>query len=203
MTETEFEKSFDKAIKLSFSKTNDYSKEPPVIAIIFSNEKDGINGYQFLQNEFTKEEISIVFRLAENGKINLSIIDNKNSKVFNIYNLDYSKTEMADFRENGQFGKYCVFCISQIINNQLVLSSIVREKPLMVSELVFSEWGINLTFVFLESDQTKRPFNFNFDIIKDINIFHLNGGKTKPNIEINIKPNAQQRFGTIGVLGEL
>ena len=92
-----------------------------------------------MQNEFTKDEISIVFRPTENEKINLTIVDNKNSKVFNIYDLDYSKTELTDFRQNGQFGKYCVFCISQIINNQLVLSSIVREKPLMVSELVFSE----------------------------------------------------------------
>ena len=139
MTETEFEQSFQKAIKLSFIKSYDYSKEPPVIAIIFSNENDGIKAYQFLQNEFTKDEISIVFRPTENEKINLTIVDNKNSKVLNIYDLDYSKTELTDFRQNGQFGKYCVFCISQIINNQLVLSSIVREKPLMVSELVFSE----------------------------------------------------------------
>jgi|GEM_PF-4284366 len=139
MTENEFEQSFQKAIKLTFFKSIDYSKEPPVIAIIFSNDKDGIESYQFLQNELTKDEISIVFRPNENEKMNLTIVDNKNSNVFNIYDLDYSKTELTDFRENGKFGKYCVFCISQIINNQLVLSSVVREKPLMVSELVFSE----------------------------------------------------------------
>lgn len=139
MTENVFEQSFQKAIKLSFFKSRDYKVEPPVIAIIFSNDKDGIESYQFLQNELTKDEISIVFRPTENGKMNLSIIDNKNSKVFNIYDLDYSKTELTDFRQNGEFGKYCVFCISQIINNQLVLSSLVKEKPLMISELVFSE----------------------------------------------------------------
>lgn len=139
MTETEFEKSFQKAVNLLFLKTVDYSKEPPVIAIIFSNDKDGIESYRYLQNELTKDEISIVFRPTEREKINLTIIDNKNSKVFNIYDLDYSKTELSDFRKNGQFGKYCVFCISQIINNQLVFSSIVRENPLMISELVFSE----------------------------------------------------------------
>jgi hypothetical protein len=139
MTETEFEKSFHKAVKLLFLKTVDYSKEPPVIAIIFSNDKDGIESYKYLQNELTKDEISIVFRPTENEKINLTIVDNKNSKVFNIYDLNYSKNELSDFRQNGEFGKYCVFCISQIINNQLVLSSVVREKPLMVSELVFSE----------------------------------------------------------------
>ena len=139
MTETEFEKSFQKAIKLLFLKTDDYSKEPPVIAIIFCNDDDGIESYRYLQNELTKEEISIVFRPTENEKINLTIVDNKNSKVFNIYDLDYSKTELSDFRQNGEFGKYCVFCISQINNNQLVLSSVVRENPLMVSELVFSE----------------------------------------------------------------
>ena len=139
MTETEFEKSFQKAVKLLFLKTVDYSKEPPVIAIIFSNDTDGIESYKYLQNELTKDEISIVFRPTEKEKINLTIVDNKNSNVFNIYDLDYSQTELSDFRQNGQFGKYCVFCISQIINNQLVLSSVVREKPLMVSELVFSE----------------------------------------------------------------
>lgn len=139
MTETEFEKSFQKAVKLLFLKTLDYSKEPPVIAIIFSNDTDGIESYKYLQNELTKDEISIVFRPTEKEKINLTIVDNKNSNVFNIYDLDYSQTELSDFRQNGQFGKYCVFCISQIINNQLVLSSVVREKPLMVSELVFSE----------------------------------------------------------------
>ena len=139
MTENEFEESFQKAIKLSFLKSIDYSKEPPVIAIIFSNDKDGIESYKFLQNELTKDEISIVFRPKENKKMNLSIVDNKNSKVFNVYDLDYSKAELTDFRQTGEFGKYCVFCISQITNNQLVLSSIVREKPLMVSELVFSE----------------------------------------------------------------
>lgn len=139
MTENEFEQSFEKAIKLSFFKSRDYSKEPPVISVIFSNENDGIKAYKFLQNELTKDEISVVFRPTENAKMNLSIIDNKNSNVFNIYNLDYSKAELNDFRKNGEFGKYCVFCISQIINNQLVLSSVVREKPLMVSELVFSE----------------------------------------------------------------
>jgi hypothetical protein len=139
MTENEFEKSFQKAIKLSFFKTKDYSKEPPVIAIIFSNDKDGIESYKFLQNELTKDEISIVFRPNKNGKMNLSIVDNKNSKVFNIYDLDYSKPELNDFRQNGEFGKYSVFCISEIINNQMVLSSLVREKPLMVSELTFSE----------------------------------------------------------------
>jgi hypothetical protein len=139
MTENEFEESFQKAIKLSFLKTIDYNKEPPVVSIIFSNDKDGVESYKFLQNYFTKDEISIVFRQTENNKMNLTIIDNKNSKVFNIYDLAYSKTELTDFRQNGKFGKYCVFCISQIINNQLVLSSIVRENPLMVSELVFSE----------------------------------------------------------------
>ncbi|MDM1465144.1 hypothetical protein [Myroides odoratimimus] len=139
MTETEFEKSFQKAIKLLFIKTVDYSKEPPVVSIIFSNDKDGIESYKYLQNVLTKDEISIVFRPAEREKMDLTIVDNKNSKVFNIYDLDYSKTELLDFRQNGKFGKYCIFCISQIINNQLVLSSVVREKPLMVSELVFSE----------------------------------------------------------------
>jgi hypothetical protein len=139
MTETEFEKSFQKAVKLSFLKTNDYSKEPPVIAIIFSDDNEAVISYRFLQNELTKDEISIVFRPTENDKLNLTIIDNKNAKVFNIYDLVYSKTELADFRENGEFGKYYVFCISKIINNQLVLSSIVRENPLMVSELVFTE----------------------------------------------------------------
>lgn len=139
MTETEFEKSFQKAIKLLFIKTVDYSKEPPVVSIIFSNDKDGIESYKYLQNVLTKDEISIVFRPAEREKMDLTIVDNKNLKVFNIYDLDYSKTELLDFRQNGKFGKYCIFCISQIINNQLVLSSVVREKPLMVSELVFSE----------------------------------------------------------------
>lgn len=91
------------AIKLSFFKSRDYSKEPPVIAIIFSNENDGIESYKFLQNELTKDEISIVFRPTENGKMNLSIVDNKNSKVFNIYDLRYSKTELTDFRKNGEF----------------------------------------------------------------------------------------------------
>lgn len=139
MTENEFEQSFQKAIKLRFIKTDNYSIEPPVIAIIFSNDKDGIESYKFLQNEFTKDEINIVFRPTQNEKMNLSIVDNKNSKVFNIYDLAYSKPELTDFRQNGEFGKYCVFCIAQIINNQLILSSVVREKPLMVSELVFSE----------------------------------------------------------------
>ncbi|MFC6096334.1 hypothetical protein ACFPVY_06710 [Flavobacterium qiangtangense] len=139
MTETEFEQSFQKATKLLFIKTIDYSKEPPVIAIIFSNDIDGIESYKFLQNEFTKDEISIVFRPTENEKMNLSIIDNKNSKVFNIYDLNYSKSELNDFRQNGEFGKYCVFCVSQIIDNQLILSSVVKEKPLMISGLVFSE----------------------------------------------------------------
>ncbi|WP_298503506.1 hypothetical protein [uncultured Maribacter sp.] len=139
MTENEFEQSFQKAIKLSFFKSRDYNKEPPVIAIIFSNDKDGIESYRFLQNELTKDEISIVFRPIENEKMNLTIVDNKNSKVFNISDLNYSKSELTDFRKNGEFGKYCVFCISQIINNQLILSSVVREKPLMVSELVFSK----------------------------------------------------------------
>lgn len=139
MTENEFEESFQKAIKISFIKSFDYSKEPPVIAIIFSNDRDGIESYKFLQNELTKDEINIVFRPSENEKMNLSIIDNKNSKVFNIYDLNYSKIELNDFRQTGEFGKYCVFCVSQIINNQLVFSSIVREKPLMASGLVFSE----------------------------------------------------------------
>lgn len=139
MTENEFEKSFQKATKLVFLKTIDYSKEPPVIAIIFSNSSDGIESYKFLQNEFTKDEISIVFRPTESAKMNLSIIDNKNSKVFNIYDLNYSKSELNDFRKNGEFGKYCVFCVAQIMDNQLILSSVVREKPLMISGLVFSE----------------------------------------------------------------
>ena len=139
MNENEFEQSFNKAIKLSFLKSRDYSKEPPVIAIIFSNDNDGIESYKFLQNKLTKDEISILFRPNKNKKMNLSIIDNKNSKVFNIYDLDYSKPELTDFRQNGEFGKYCVFCIAKIINNQLILSSVVREKPLLVSELVFSE----------------------------------------------------------------
>ena len=139
MTENEFEQSFQKAIKLSFLKSRDYNIEPPIIAIIFSNDKDGIESYKFLQNAFTKDEINIVFRPNQNEKMNLSIVDSKNSKVFNIYDLDYSKPELTDFRQNGEFGKYCVFCIAQIINNQLVLSSLVKEKPLMVSDLVFSE----------------------------------------------------------------
>ena len=139
MSENEFEESFQRAIKVSFFKTKDYSIEPPVIAIIFSNDKDGIEPYQFLQNQLTKDEINIVFRQTENEKINLTIVDNKNSKVFNIYNLAYSKSQLKDFRENGEFGKYCVFCISQIINNQLVLSAVVKAKPLMISKLIFTE----------------------------------------------------------------
>ncbi|APY12166.1 hypothetical protein BWZ22_13445 [Seonamhaeicola sp. S2-3] len=139
MTENEFEQSFQKAIKIRFIKTDNYDIEPPVIAIIFSNDKDGIESYKFLQNKLTRDEINIVFRPTKNEKMNLSIVDNKNSKVFNIYDLDYSKSELTDFRQNGKFGKYCVFCIAQIINNQLILSSVVREKPLLVSELVFSE----------------------------------------------------------------
>ena len=73
MTENEFEQSFEKAIKLSFFKSRDYSKEPPVISVIFSNENDGIKAYKFLQNELTKDEISVVFRPTENAKMNLSI----------------------------------------------------------------------------------------------------------------------------------
>ena len=139
MTETEFEKHFQKAIKISFLKSSDYNIEPPAVAIIFSNDKDGIEPYEFLQNNFTRDNTSIVFRPASNEKMNLSIIDNKSSKVFNIYDLNYSKAQLNDFRKSKEFGKYCVFCISQIINNQLVLSSVVRKNPFMVSELVFSE----------------------------------------------------------------
>lgn len=139
MTSIEFEKSFEKAKEIRFFKTVDYSIEPPVIAIIFENENDGVESYKFLQNNLTKDEISLVFRFENDTEISISIIDKKSTNVFNISNLKYSKNDLNDFRENGKFGKYCVLCISQIINNQLIISSVVKEKPLMVSEVIFSE----------------------------------------------------------------
>lgn len=139
MTSIEFEKTFEKAVEIRFLKTENYNIEPPIIAIIFENEIDGIEPYKFLQNNLTKDEISLVFRFQNGSKINMSIINKKNTDVFNISNLKFSNSNLKDFRKNGEFGKYCVFCISQIINNQLIISNIVKDNPLLVSEIIFSE----------------------------------------------------------------
>lgn len=139
MNSSKFEKSFENAKQIVFFKTENYNIEPPVISIIFENQTDGIEAYQFLQNNLTKDEICLTFHLKNDSEINMTIIDKKNSNFFNINNLKFSLINLIDFRKNSEFGKYCVFCISQLINNQMVLSKIVIEKPLMVSELIFSE----------------------------------------------------------------
>ena len=138
MTETEFEKSFQKSKQLIFFKTEDYSIEPPVISIVFDKSSDGIEAYEYLLENLTKDEISLVFRVKSNEKISLTLIDKKKTNVYNIDNLNFNKTEYDDFRNNGEFGKYCVFCISEIIKNQVVLILTEGSSPLMVSELNFS-----------------------------------------------------------------
>jgi hypothetical protein len=139
MTETEFEKSFQKSKQILFFKSEDYSIEPPVISIVFDKYTDGIEAYEYLLKNLTKDEISLVFRAISNTKINLTLIDKKESKVYNIDNLNFNKTEYDDFRNNGDFGKYCVFFISEIVKNQVVFMLTEGTSPLMVSELNFSQ----------------------------------------------------------------
>jgi hypothetical protein len=139
MTETELEKSFQKSKQLLFFKAEDYSAEPPIISIVFDKSSDGIEAYEYLLKNLTKDEISLVFRIVDNEKISLTLIDKKESNVYNIDNLNFSKTEYDDFRNNGEFGKYCVFCISEIVENQVVFTLTEGTSPLMVSELNFSK----------------------------------------------------------------
>ncbi|MFV8357980.1 hypothetical protein ACNQGB_17570 [Flavobacterium sp. XS1P32] len=138
MTESEFEKSFQQSNRIIFFKTENYNVEPPVISIVFDNALNGINAYNYLVENLTKDELSLVFRIKNNEKLNLSLIDKKSSKIYNIDNLKFNKKEYDDFQENGKFGKYCIFCISEVINNQIIFKLNEGTSPLMVSELNFA-----------------------------------------------------------------
>jgi hypothetical protein len=139
MKENEFEEYFKNSLGLKFFKSKDYSMEPPLISIIFKDETESIKPYKYLYDNLTKDELALVFKIKNNNTITLSIIDKVNSKIFSIENLNYSKSELIDFKKNGKFGKYSMFAIGYNSNGQFTLSEKTKSSPLLVSELVFSE----------------------------------------------------------------
>jgi hypothetical protein len=139
MTESEFEKSFQKSKKLVFYNSEDYKSEPPAVCIVFDDAKNGIEAYDYLRNNLTKDEICLTIRILTENTISITLIDKKNSKFFNIDNLNFDKSNYDDFRLNSKFGKYCMFCIAEIYSNQPVLFGVSELSPLLVSELIFSQ----------------------------------------------------------------
>lgn len=138
MTEIELEKSFQKAKQILFLKTENYSEELPVISIVFDKYSDGIDAYEYLFKNLAKGLVSLVFRVSSNKKVRVTLIDKKQSNVYNIGNLNFNKREYDDFRNNGEFGKQCVFCISEVVEDQVVFILTERTSLLMISELNFS-----------------------------------------------------------------
>lgn len=135
MTELKIEEIFQKSLAVAFY--NALEKEPAVVSLIFRRPNEGEEAYDFLKNNLTKDEICLVLKPVDSEKINLSFIDKKNSKVYNIKNITYQEPNFNGFLKSDK-DKYAIFLTMFVANGQEIVSS-ECQSPMMINEIIFEK----------------------------------------------------------------
>lgn len=135
MKESEVEEIFQKSLAIAFYKARE--NEPAVISLIYRKPNEGEKAYNFLRDNLTKDEICLVLKSVGNEKMNLSFIDKKNSKVYNIKNITHQKTNFDGFRKNYE-EKHALFLNMFIANGKEVVSS-ECQSIMLINEVIFDQ----------------------------------------------------------------
>ena len=135
MTEQEIQEVFQKSLAVAFY--NALENEPAAVSLIFRKPNEGELAYNFLKNNLTKAEICLVLNPVDAEKMNLSFVDKKNSKVYNVKNITYQEPNFNGFLKSYK-EKYAIFLTMFVGNGQEIVSSECK-SPMMINEIIFEK----------------------------------------------------------------
>lgn len=101
------------ATAIQFFPTLDYTKEPPIVALIFSKPEDGIEGYNLLLDNYKDKNATLVIFKKDTG-IDISIVAKDTADAINIKHLSFDSSQLDDFLAKEPKDRRFVFAIGFI-----------------------------------------------------------------------------------------
>jgi len=128
------EQELQRAISIWFQCSPDYSKYPPVVALVFSDKTTGIAGYDLLLDNFKNCDLVLVLFKKEN-RLDISLVNRTNGDAINLKNLQFEPAQLKQFVETEAETRPFALAIGSLVKGELVLTSTRAPfSPLLVSQ---------------------------------------------------------------------
>ena len=119
----QIEQSFRTATSVQFHPTDNYEKEPPVVALVFDRQHDGATGYNLLLDNYQNKDTTLVINKRDKKYLDISLVNKLTADAINVNNLTYDNTQLTDFFNKEPKDRKFVFVIAFIDEGRLTFTA--------------------------------------------------------------------------------